>query len=100
MPQAMCEKHGSQPAELVTRNVLDVIRGRIVDHSISVHPVTLVYEKLEYSGFATNVDFVMFERVGGVKNSAGLFKFEEEAAMLGALGVFAAICARCLAEAL
>ncbi|PCE26090.1 hypothetical protein BWP39_16325 [Paraburkholderia acidicola] len=99
MPQAMCDKHGSQPAELVTRNALDVIRGRVADHSISIHPVILVYEELEYSGFATNVDLIMLQRVSSVRNSVRLFRFEKEDAMLDALGLFTAICARCLAEA-
>lgn len=100
MAYAICEKHGSQPAELVTNNAILVIRGEGGADVGRVFPMTLVYEDLEYPGYGTTEDRTILQRMGGVWESVEICRFADEAAMERAIGLFTAICAKCLAEVL
>lgn len=98
MAHAMCGRHGSQPAELVTSNVIDVIRAGVKPGAGSVFPMTLVYEELEYPGYGTKKDRTVLKNMGGVWESVEICRFIDEAEMESAIGLFTAICAKCLAE--
>lgn len=100
MAHAICERHGSQPAELVTGNVLDMIRSGAKLGSGTVFPVTLIYEGLEYPGYGMTEDRTVLRRLGGIWESAETCRFTDERAMEEAIGLFTAICAKCLAEVL
>ncbi|PRH00771.1 hypothetical protein C6T60_24130 [Burkholderia multivorans] len=97
MAHAICEKHGSQPAELVTRNVLDMIRSGAKPGAGTVFPITLTYEELEYAGYGVTDDRAVLQRHGGNWESAEMCRFADEHAMEQAIGLFSAACAKCLA---
>lgn len=100
MAHAICEMHGVQPAELVTNSVIDIHsrpRGR---DSEKVFPVTLTYEGLEYPGYGTEDDRLILQRLGGIREPTEIWRFADEAAMERAIGLFSAICAKCLTEVL
>ncbi len=98
MAHAKCEEHGLQPAERVTRKVIDVIRGRTDYRPGIVIPITLLFEDLEYPGYGTEEDRGELSRMGGVWESAEECRFVDESAMENALGLFTAVCTKCLAE--
>lgn len=98
MAYAICGQHGAQPAELVTQNVIDIIRDHTKHHAQKVIPFTLVYEELEYPGYGTEEDRVILERLGGVWALPQTCRFTDEQAMERALGLLTAVCAKCLAE--
>ncbi|MDP9586967.1 UNVERIFIED_ORG: hypothetical protein J2791_006297 [Burkholderia contaminans] len=100
MAHAICETHGSQPAELVTRNVLDMIRSGVKPAAGRVFPITLVYEELEYPGYGMAEDLSVLRGMGGIWESVEMCRFTDEQAMEKAIGLFTAVCAKCLAEVL
>lgn len=100
MAHAICEKHGSQPAELVTKNVLDMIRSGAKPGAGAVFPITLIYEELEYPGYGVADDRAVLQRLGGNWESEEMCRFTDEHAMEQAIGLFTAACAKCLAEIL
>ncbi len=100
MAHARCERHGSQPAELVTNNVIDLIRNGMGADFKRVFPMTLVYQELEYPGYGATEDRTILQSLGGVWDSEEICTFVDEDAMEKAIGLFSAICAKCLAEVL
>jgi hypothetical protein len=98
MAYAICREHGAQPAELATENVMKIIREKSVTAATNIYPVTLTYEKLEYSGFATGEDLRNFELIGATHQQADIWEFPSEEAMENALGLFSAVCMQCLSS--
>lgn len=100
MAHARCERHGCQPAELMANNVIDLIRNGVGSDFKRVFPMTLVYQELEYPSYGTAEDRTILPSFGGVWGSEEICTFVDEGAMEKAIGLFSAICAKCLAEVL
>ncbi|AOK66500.1 hypothetical protein WM33_12680 [Burkholderia multivorans] len=62
--------------------------------------MTLVYQELEYPSYGTAEDRTILPSFGGVWGSEEICTFVDEGAMEKAIGLFSAICAKCLAEVL
>jgi hypothetical protein len=98
MPQAICEKHGHQSAELMTNNVLNIIYNNSINKEENIYFVTLIYEEFIFSGFATNSDLVTLNKMGGETDANGDYNFSKEEEIEKALELFTAICSRCLSD--
>jgi hypothetical protein len=96
MAYIVCRKHGAQPADLVTKNVIEIVAAENFNQATEIRPITLVYEYIEYPVFATNADFLNFELTGATRKQDDVIEFSTEDAMENALGLLQPVCIKCL----
>ncbi|MEQ5840514.1 hypothetical protein N0A02_13875 [Paraburkholderia acidicola] len=101
MVYALCEKHGMGGAELVTAGAKDMIKNPSSWRGYpKIIPITFAYEEIEYAGYMIDSGETQIISLGGQYESDEIYRFSSPEGMESAIGLFTAVCKKCLDEVL